>query len=131
NRWLESLISGSALLAVDSGARILGFAASGWRDREPYLDQLSVRRGFMRMGIGSALLLAAHTLARQRRGRALWLTTYRHLSWNRPFYERAGFTVVPQSSWGPEILEEAIYERRWLPSPEHRIVMRKHLAYLS
>jgi GNAT superfamily N-acetyltransferase len=127
NRWVESLASGSALLAVGPDNRIMGFAASGLRDHEPYLDQLSVRSECMRMGIGTALLAAAGKLALQRGGRALWLTTYGHLPWNRPFYERAGFSVSPESTWGPEILREATYERRWLPCPEHRIVMRKPL----
>jgi GNAT superfamily N-acetyltransferase len=126
-RWLDSLLSESALLARGGDGQILGFAASGQRDNEPYLDQLSVRVEFMRMGIGGALLAAAQDLALQRGGQVLWLTTYGHLPWNRPFYERAGFAVMPQSSWGPDILKEASYERRWLPSPEHRIVMRKEL----
>ncbi|HEY4212444.1 MAG TPA: GNAT family N-acetyltransferase [Steroidobacteraceae bacterium] len=127
-RWVEALACGSTLLAVDPNSRIMGFAASGVRDREPYLDQLSVRSEFMRMGVGSALLAAAEKLAVVRGGRALWLTTYGHLSWNRPFYERAGFVVTGESAWGPEILTEATYERRWLPCPEQRIVMRKQLG---
>jgi GNAT superfamily N-acetyltransferase len=131
NRWAESLVSGSALIAVDPDTRILGFAASALRDQEPYLDQLSVRTEYMRMGIGTALLAAAEELALVRGGRALWLTTYGHLSWNRPFYERAGFTVTSESTWGPEILREATYERRWLPAPEHRIVMRKPLRSVT
>jgi len=127
DRWMESLTSSSALIAARADGRILGFAASGVLDREPFLDQLSVRSEFMRLGIGTALLQAAEKLAVLRGGHALWLTTYGHLSWNRPFYERAGFVVMPEPLWGLEILREATYERRWLPSPEHRIVMRKRL----
>jgi GNAT superfamily N-acetyltransferase len=127
NRWIESLASANALIAVGPDDRIMGFAASGVRDREPYLDQLSVRTQYMRRGIGTALLTAAEKLAVITGGRALWLTTYGHLSWNRPFYERAGFAVMSESAWGPEILEEAAYERRWLPCPAQRIVMRKPL----
>jgi GNAT superfamily N-acetyltransferase len=127
SRWIDSLACGSALIAVGSDDRIMGFAASAVRDREPYLDQLSVRTGYMRIGIGTALLAAAEKLAAMRGGQALWLTTYGHLPWNRPFYERAGFAVMPESAWGPEILQESSYERRWLPCPEHRIVMRKPL----
>jgi GNAT superfamily N-acetyltransferase len=120
-----------ALCEIDLDASRLfesaGFAASGVRDREPYLDQLSVRTQYMRRRIGTALLTAAEKLAVIRGGRALWLTTYGHLSWNRPFYERAGFAVMSESAWGPEILEESAYERRWLPCPAQRIVMRKPL----
>src|SRR5262245_48223015 len=54
-RWLCSLSSGGTFLAVSAVGRVLGFAAGGLRDREPYLDQLSVRRVSMRWGVGSAL----------------------------------------------------------------------------
>ena len=124
-RWLRSLISGETLLAVDSSGRALGFAASGSRDGQPFLDQLSVRQSAMRVGIGSALLRATERIARAAGGRSLWLTTYRHLSWNRPFYERKGFAMVPETQCGPEMAAELDHERRWLPVPAERIAMRK------
>lgn len=127
-RWLCSLSTGSTLLAVSASGRVLGFAANGTRDREPYLDQLSVRRGSMRSGVGSTLLDASENTARASGARSLWLTTYRHLPWNRPFYERRGFVVVPEAQLGREMLAELEYERRWLPAPEERVVMRKLLG---
>jgi GNAT superfamily N-acetyltransferase len=125
SRWMRSLASGQTLVAVASTGMVLGFAASGTRDGEPYLDQLSVRAQFMRIGIGTALLNATESTARAAGGRALWLTTYGHLSWNRPFYERAGFAIVPEAECGPEMLAESMFERRWLPVPHERVVMRK------
>ncbi len=100
NRWIESLAAGSSLLAVSREGRVLGFAASGLRDDEPYLDQLSVRTQFMRRGVGTSLLNAVQRQAIHAGGRVLWLTTYGHLPWNRPFYERAGFAVIDESRWG-------------------------------
>jgi GNAT superfamily N-acetyltransferase len=126
-RWFRSLLCGGTLLITGSTGVALGFAASGMRDGEPYLDQLSVRTHFMRIGLGSALLTATEDRARAAGGRALWLTTYRHLAWNRPFYERAGFAVVSATDCGPEMMAELIYERRWLPMSHERIVMRKSL----
>jgi GNAT superfamily N-acetyltransferase len=126
-RWLRSLLSGKALVAVAPAGSILGFAASGTMDGEAYLDQLSVRTQFMRQGIGSALLEATARRARDDGAGALWLTTYGHLSWNRPFYERAGFSVVPESKCGPEMLAVLAHERRWLPLPEQRVAMRMRL----
>ena len=111
--------------------RVLGFAASGLRDDEPYLDQLSVRTQFMRRGVGTSLLNAVQRQAIHAGGRVLWLTTYGHLPWNRPFYERAGFAVIGESRWGPQIRNESSYERRWLPCPQQRIVMRKELARVN
>jgi GNAT superfamily N-acetyltransferase len=126
-RWLRSLTQAKTLIAVGSAGAPLGFAASGVLDGEPYLDQLSVRTQAMRRGIGSALLSATEHRAWESGGGHLWLTTYNHLPWNRPFYERAGFVVVPEFDCGPEILETLIFERRWLPRPEQRVVMKKAL----
>jgi GNAT superfamily N-acetyltransferase len=124
-RWLRSLLSGDTLLALSTAGEPLGFAAAGTRDGKPYLDQLSVRQSSMGFGIGSALLSATEHNARASGARSLWLTTYRHLSWNRPFYERRGFVVVPETQCGPEMRAELELERRWLPAPGERVAMRK------
>jgi hypothetical protein len=52
------------------------------------------------------------------------LTTYAHLPWNRPFYESAGFVVVPVSECPPEMVAILDDQRRWLPAPDQRIAMR-------
>lgn len=127
-RWWRSLESGKTLVMVGSMGTPVGFAASGVRDGEPYLDQLSVRTHAMRLGLGTALLNATESVARSDGARALWLTTYSHCPWNRPFYERAGFVVVRDLECGPEMLAEVTYERRWLPLPDKRVAMRKELA---
>ncbi|HVY80219.1 MAG TPA: GNAT family N-acetyltransferase [Steroidobacteraceae bacterium] len=131
SRWLHALQTGNTLLIVGSAGAALGFAATGTRDGEPYLDQLSVRTHFMRIGLGSALLEATENRARANGARTLWLTTYRHLPWNRPFYERAGFVVIPEADCGTEMLATLMYERRWLPQPGERVVMRKDLDALK
>lgn len=128
-RWLHSLVYGKSLVAVGpDDATPVGFAAWAVLDDEPYLDQLSVLTVFMRRGIGTALLEAAEGMVRAAGGRALWLTTYAHLSWNRPFYERNGFELIPEEVWGPQMRAEVAYQRCWLPCPENRVVMRKPLG---
>jgi len=127
-RWKKCLIAGSTLLAVDPVHGPIGFAALGTRDGAPYLDQLSVRHDFLRMGIGTRLLAAATELARGSKSRHFWLTTYSHLPWNRPFYELNDFAVVTATECGPEVLAEHEYERRWLPEPDQRVVMRRDLG---
>ena len=129
-RWLECLTAGTVLIAVDAGGADVGFAAVGTRDREPYLDQLSVRVSSMRRRIGTQLLYASMKVATDAGGQSLWLTTYNHLSWNRPYYERHGFVLVSPGECGDELRREVSFERRFLPRPEERVVMRKHLAHL-
>ena len=100
----------------------------------PYLEQLSVRRAAMGRGLGRRLL--GHAIARAREYEArrgmgssgrLWLTTYGHLRWNRPFYAREGFVVVPEAAWPVGIAHHVAEQRRCLPDPEQRIAMRRAL----
>jgi GNAT superfamily N-acetyltransferase len=114
---------GRAHVAVDAvDGRLLGFAALGFIDGEPYLDQLSVRRHAMRRGIGSALLEHAITWAGTR---PLWITTYSHIPWNAPFYERVGFERVPELECGREMRAVLAEQRAALPAPDERIAMVK------
>jgi GNAT superfamily N-acetyltransferase len=124
-RWAAALTAGTTLLAVDASAEAVGFAAVGVLDAEPYLAQLSVRVRCMRRGVGSALIGAVVQMLSEAGASALWLTTYGHLPWNRPFYELRGFERVADDRWGPEMTRQLASERRWLPRPEERVVMRK------
>ena len=128
NRWLRCLIAGTSLLAVDPADAVIGFAAAETMDGRPYLDQLSVRASSTRLGVGAALLGAIEQLTIDAGETVLWLMTYDHLPWNRPFYERSGYAIVPEAACGPELLRELAYQRRWLPLPDRRVVMRKRLT---
>jgi len=128
SRWLECLQSGTTLVASDGSGKPVGFAAMRVLDGEPYLEQLSVRMSAMRNGIGTSLLSAIERLAAGTRKRSLWLTTYRHLPWNAPFYERAGFEIVPVEKCGNEVLSELLLQRRLLPLRENRVAMRKRVS---
>ena len=121
-RWLRAASEGRAFLAVQPGGHAVGMLTLGFAGGLRYLDQLSVRMTAMRQGIGRRLLGRAIEWAA---GEALWLTTYTHLPWNREFYERAGFAVVPESGCPEGIVEILEEQRRWLPAPGERIAMRR------
>jgi ribosomal protein S18 acetylase RimI-like enzyme len=120
-RWLHAALRQELHLAVTPHGEAVGFLALGSVDGALYLDQISVRPAYMRRGIGNMLLQRA---LQSKGSGALWLTTYAHLHWNRPFYERAGFEVVAEASCGPELLEILRLQRLWLPHPEQRVAMR-------
>lgn len=119
-RWGAAIAKGLAVVAVNAQDEPVGFAAFGLVDGEPYLDQLSVRRNLMRRGIGAALL--DHVVA-WCAGRPLWLTTYSHVPWNRPYYERKEFSAVPDSVCGPQLHALRDEQRAALPCPAERIAM--------
>jgi GNAT superfamily N-acetyltransferase len=128
-RWAEAARAGSLLFACAPGGEPLGFIALGLLDGEPWLQQLSVRRTWMRRGIGRALLSHAQRWS-ARRG-ALWLTTWSHVAYNRPFYESAGFVCVAEGASGPGMCGVLAEERRALPAPEQRVAMVYRAAVLA
>jgi GNAT superfamily N-acetyltransferase len=126
-RWRRALNLGRIFLAMEphpGGEAPVGFAALDLVDGAPYLDQLSIRRAAMKRGFGRRLLARAIAWG-DANGDALWLTTYGHVPWNRPFYEKEGFIVVPEPEWGPGIAADIAEQRLALPCPGHRVVMRR------
>lgn len=124
-RWTAKTRAGGLLLARDPSGEILGFAITGALDGRPYLDQISVHPKAGRQGIGRALVRACVERVRSAGGRELWLNTYGHLAWNRPFYESEGFVLVPEPEWAEQMRATIEEQRRSLPLPEQRVVMRR------
>jgi GNAT superfamily N-acetyltransferase len=119
--WTRAAGQGRVFLAEPPDGRSVGLLVMDLVDGAPYLEQLSVRTSAMRRGLGRRLLGHALAWAGER---PLWLTTYGHLPWNRPFYESAGFGVVPEAQCPPGIVAILEDQRRWLPAPDQRIAMR-------
>lgn len=122
--WQRALDAQSVFLACDPPEQAVGFAVLMLLDDAAYLDQLSVRRSAMRRGVGRSLLQTAIDWARQQQQRALTLTTYHHLPFNRPFYERHGFELLPPAQVTPGLTHHLDEQRRFLPLPEQRVAMR-------
>ncbi|MFO0553922.1 MAG: GNAT family N-acetyltransferase [Polyangiaceae bacterium] len=128
-RWRSSVERGAVFIARSrSTNEDVGFAACGFTDGAPYLDQLSVRLAAMQRGAGSLLIERSVSWARELGGADIWLTTYNHLPFNRPMYERRGFVVAPASEWGPDLAHHVDEQRRALPLPDERVVMRRRTS---
>jgi GNAT superfamily N-acetyltransferase len=123
-RWLRAIELGRAFLALDESGMGVGFAAVDILDGEPYLDQLAVRVAAMRRGIGGRLLAHSADWGRAAGGSFIWLTTYDHVPFNRPYYEQRGYVVVPDAACGPGILHHLDEQRQHLPDAVHRVAMR-------
>ena len=121
-QWTQAAREGRLLFACAPDGAPVGFASLGLVDGEPHLQQLSVRRAWMRRGIGRSLVTRAQHDSL--RSGALWLTTWGHLPWNGPFYARLGFETIAEAACGPELRAILAAERRALPAAEHRIAMR-------
>lgn len=126
-RWRRAAEGHGLYWAIVADAAV-GFAAVNELDGHAHVEQISVRPEHGRRGVGRALLEHACALARARGSSEIWLTTYAHLPFNRPFYERSGFVVVPEHAWGAEARATIEAQRRVLPDPEQRVAMRRMLG---
>ena len=119
-RWANAIKNGLAHVAVNQQDEPIGFATLCYVDGEPYLDQIAVISSYMRRGIGTSLLNHAISWSS---GQPLWLTTYSHLSWNRPYYERHGFVTINDGKCRDELRAVLQEQRLALPDPDKRIAM--------
>ena len=109
--------------------RLVGLAIGGMVDDQGYLAELSVHPDYGRRGLGRALTATVEDWARARAFARLYLTTFRDVPWNRPYYERLGFVVVAEDKAGPELRAIRQGERaRGLDRLSPRVCMVKDLA---
>jgi GNAT superfamily N-acetyltransferase len=85
-------------VAVSPRGHLVGFALMEIKRGTTLIEQLSVLDRWQGRGFGTALLERCAATARALGYQSLYLTTYRDVAWNKPFYERRGFTEVPRGA---------------------------------
>jgi GNAT superfamily N-acetyltransferase len=107
---LEAIAEGR-LLVCDVANPDESYEMVGWVvmfDRpngETSIGQISVHADHMGNGYGGPLLLASIDRCRRLARKAVVLNTQTDVPWNRPWYERFGFVVVPRSEWDLDMHE--------------------------
>jgi ribosomal protein S18 acetylase RimI-like enzyme len=96
-------------------------------DGAAHVEQVSVDPAFARQGLGRRLLDHAATEARREGRTAVTLTTFRHVPWNAPYYERCGFRVMDEAELGPELRAKRDAETAHGLDPALRVCMRRDL----
>ena len=111
------------LLVTGEVGEPTGFAHVVYADGLAYLAQLSVLPDRARQGLGTALVTQVLVEVWQDGFDALWLTTYRDVPWNGPFYTSMGFAEVGE---GEPFLRRQRDRERALGLDRHgpRVVMR-------
>ena len=107
----ERVLPEHRIIVALEGERIVGFVAAN----EQSVNQLHVRVGWHRRGIGSALL----DLAKQASAGSLWLCTFARNTNARCFYEHHGFIAVAFGFEPIWQLDDVRYEWRRAYHPEH------------
>ena len=116
-------ISNTLLVAVNRWDQPIGFIGGQNIVGNFHIIELSVAQSHQGKGVGKALMSAIYDQARREGYRALTLTTFRHLPWNGPWYQRLGFGEVIASDWGREYEEILDHEAQNGLDTKQRCVM--------
>jgi ribosomal protein S18 acetylase RimI-like enzyme len=122
--YMPSLSQNLLWVAEVSGV-VVGFIAASHHGDFIYVEEMSVHRDYQRRGIGRALLATLISSTKDRGASAVGLVTDRELPWNRPFYERAGFTVLANQSVPSELASYLAQEVERSREPARRCAMFK------
>lgn len=118
---------GRLWVAVSTLNRPVGFALMTFPGGTAWLDQLSVLQCWQGNGFGSALIEQVATAACGLGHRALYLSTYRDVPWNAPYYARRGFGEMSRGDWPHVFRLQLMKANRQGHPPWRRTIMRRSL----
>jgi ribosomal protein S18 acetylase RimI-like enzyme len=119
------IAAGAEWVADDEVGEPVGFLAGERIGPDLHIWELAVAAAYQRHGLGRRLIAAAEAQARAERLTGLTLTTFRTVAWNGPFYARAGFEILDETTL-PDHLSGALARERERGLPD-RVAMRKWL----
>lgn len=123
--------AGRGWVACDEGGAVVGFVVVDLVDGCAHVEEVSVDPAHGGAGHGSALLEAVVRWAAAEGIPAVTLTTFAEVPWNRPYYERRGWRVVPPEAWTPGLAARVADEAAHGLDPELRVVMRREVGGVS
>ncbi|MBP1851455.1 GNAT family N-acetyltransferase [Rhizobium halophytocola] len=121
------IAAGLTWVSTDASGRPLGFITIERHDDTIHIAELSVGRAAQGHGHGRALMDAVIAAAMHSGAAAITLTTFRDVAWNRPFYERLGFSIVDDRTAGPRLIAVLQAEAQLGFDPATRCAMRRLL----
>lgn len=119
----EAIVEGEALVAVDEQGRVVGYVTMACTLDLLHVQNLAVRRGQRRQGVGRRLLQASLDLGRERGAQAAILEVRASNRPARSLYTAAGFQIVGRRRAyyrvpAGGLPEDAVVYRCPLSSPE-------------
>ena len=115
---------GRAWVAVDDEGNAVGYVIVDILDGKAHVEQVSVVPAHQGEGVGRALLDQVRAYAVAHDMHTVTLTTYDHVSWNRPLYEHLGFRAMTEDEIGPELRDRRAVEAEDGLDPALRSCMR-------
>ncbi len=90
----QPLIEARQVQVAEIDGVVVGLLITEWIDETLHIHEVSVAQPFQNKGVGRALMLAARAEAQALDCRNMTLTTFANVSFNAPFYQSLGFSVV-------------------------------------
>lgn len=123
---LTAAVEAEQLIVADVDSQVVGFALTGMLDNYLHLYEMSVHPDFGRRGIGRKLVNATKAAAAASSLPGITLTTFSHIPWNAPFYQRCGFQILSETQISPEL--KKILQQEADDGFTHRVAMRTLLT---
>lgn len=120
--------AGRAFASVDAEDKPVGYLLLDAVDGAAHIEQVSIHPDYARKGLGRALIEHAALWASAHDLHSLTLTTYVHVPWNGPYYERLGFRYLRADEETPGLRAIREHERALGLEVWPRASMRRHLA---
>ena len=98
-------IAADLLHVAEQHEQCVGFTLALTHGAACHLEQMSVDPASHRQGIGAALLRNLIEVARSRGIARVTLSTFKHVAWNGPYYERYGFRYLTDSELTTPLIE--------------------------
>jgi len=119
--------SGRSWVALSDDGEVTGYMLLDVIDGAAHIEQLTVHPDHQGSGFGKALIEQAKDWARGMGCRAVTLSTFSEVPWNRPLYEHLGFRVLADEEVGPELRAVQEHEAQKGFGPEGRVAMQLQL----
>lgn len=119
---------GRAWVAVDAADRPVAYLLVEPVDGNAHIEQVSVHPDHARQGLGRDLLQAAAEWARNHDLAGLTLTTFTHVPWNAPYYQRIGFQTLREHEVTSGLRAIREHEATLGLDRWPRVVMRRGIA---
>ncbi|MEV6306181.1 GNAT family N-acetyltransferase [Actinoplanes sp. NPDC051861] len=124
---LEYQRDGRAWVHTDEADRPVAYLIAKWVDGLVHVEQVSTDPEHAGRGLGKGLIEHVAEWARERGSRALTLTTFDEVAWNRPYYERLGFRPLAAGELTPGLVEIRAEEAEHGLDHWPRLAMRREL----
>lgn len=108
---LEAVQEGLLWVLLAPKGRPVGYALVQLPEDSVLLAQMDVHPDHMRKGLGSALIMHLVEHLKRQKKPALYLTTFRHVPWNAPFYAKLGFEALSKED-APLFLNTILEEEK-------------------